>query len=53
MINEKPYWEARRGADRLAYGPKETFPNAQERRALRSGGLKICVEGKLFREEKP
>lgn len=36
----------------LAGGPKSTFPNAEERKSLRSGGLKIYVEGKLFREEK-
>ena len=48
----KAYWEVRRGSDRLAHGPKETFPKEQERRALRSGGLKIYREGKLHREEK-
>lgn len=49
---DKSYWEVRRGSDRLAHGPKDTFPKEQERRILRSGGLKIYIEGKLYREGK-
>ena len=47
-----PYWEAKRDGERIAHGPKETMPSADERKRLRSGGLKIYVEGKLFREDK-
>lgn len=46
------YWECRRGSTVIAHGPKETFPNALERKSLRAGDLKIYVEGKLYREDK-
>lgn len=49
---DKSYWEARRDGVTLGHGPKATFPNAEERKTLRAGGLKIYVEGKLFREGK-
>ena len=48
----KTYWEARRDGMTVAHGPRSTFPDAVERKQLRSGGLKIYVEGKLYREEK-
>ena len=47
-----PYWEARREGERIAHGPKEPTPSAEERKRLRSGGLKIYVVGKLYRESK-
>lgn len=51
-MDKKNYWEVRRDGVPLCGGPKSTFPHAEERRLLRSGGLKIYVEGKLFREAK-
>lgn len=48
----KAYWESRRDGVTVAFGPKSTFPAADERKSLRAGGHKIYVEGKLFREEK-
>lgn len=49
---DKTYWEVRRDGVPLAGGPKETMPDAQQRKSMREGGCKIYVEGKLFREEK-
>lgn len=49
---EKPYWEVRRNGVPLAYGPKASFPTESERKALRHGGHKVYVEGKLFNDEK-
>lgn len=49
---DKTYWEVRRDGVPLAGGPKETMPTAEERKSMRSGGLKIYVEGKIFREGK-
>lgn len=49
---EKTYWEVRRDGVALAGGPKETMPNPEQRKSMRSAGLKIYVEGKLFREVK-
>lgn len=46
------YWEARRDGVVICHGPKKTMPGTEERKRLRAGGLKIYVEGKLFREEK-
>ena len=46
------YWEARRDGAVIAHGPKKTMPGEQERKLMRSGGLKIYVEGKLYREGK-
>lgn len=46
------YWEARRDGAVIGHGPKSTFPNEEERKLLRAGGLKIYVEGKLYREGK-
>ena len=46
------YWENRRNGEVIAYGPKETMPTAEERKGMRSAGLKIYVEGKLYREGK-
>lgn len=50
--NNGDYWACRRNGTVLAHGPKETFPNAEQRKALRAGELKIYVEGKLHREDK-
>jgi hypothetical protein len=47
---EKPYWEVRRDGVPLAYGPKASFPTESERKALRDGGHKVYVEGKIFKE---
>lgn len=49
---KESYWEARRDGVTVAHGPKSTFPDAAERKQLRSGGLRVYVEGKFFREEK-
>lgn len=49
---EKPYWEVRRDGVPLAYGPKMSLPTAPERKALRHGGHKVYVEGKLFNDER-
>lgn len=46
------YWQVRRNGVPLAGGPKETMPTESERKSMRSAGLKIYVEGKLFREVK-
>lgn len=46
------YWEVRREGAVVSHGPKETMPNAQERKTLREGGHKVYVEGKLYREGK-
>lgn len=51
-MSKTNYWEVRRDGVPLWGGPKSTFPNAEERKSFRSGGLKIYVEGKLLREEK-
>lgn len=50
--NDAPYWEVRRDGEPLAYGPKATMLTAEERKIMRAAGLKIYVEGKLYREEK-
>lgn len=47
---EKPYWEVRRDGVPLAYGSKVSLPTAPERKALRDGGHKVYVEGKIFKE---
>ena len=47
-----PYWEARRDGERIAHGPKKTMPSAEERKLIRLGGMKLYVEGKLYREGK-
>lgn len=46
------YWAVKRGGEVICHGPKQTMPNAQERKLLREGGHKIYVEGKLYREGK-
>lgn len=46
------YWEARRDGVVISHGPKKTMPSVEERKRLRAGGLKIYVEGKLYREAK-
>ena len=46
------YWEARRDGVVIGHGPKSTMPSAEDRKMLRAGGLKIYVEGKLYREGK-
>ena len=46
------YWTVKRDGVPLCSGPKATFPNVEERKMLRAGGLKIYVEGKLYREGK-
>ena len=49
---EKTYWEVRRNGVPLCGGPKSTMPCAEERKLLRDGGLKLYVDGKIFREDK-
>ena len=51
-MDDMPYWDVRRDGVPLAYGPKATMPTAEERKGMRSAGLKIYVEGKLYREDK-
>jgi hypothetical protein len=46
------YWEVRRDGVPLAGGSKKTMPDAAQRKSMRSGGCKIYVEGKIFREKK-
>lgn len=46
------FWEVKRDGEVLAYGPKETMPDAAMRKDMRLGGLKVYVEGKLYREGK-
>ena len=48
----KPYWENRRNGEVIAFGPKETMPTAAEQKDMRLGGLRVYVEGKLYREDK-
>jgi hypothetical protein len=49
---DKPYWENRRDGEVIAYGSKETMPTAAERKDMRLGGLKLYVNGKIYREDK-
>lgn len=49
---DKDYWEVRRDGVPLCGGSKATFPCAEERKLLRNGGMKLYVEGKLFKESK-
>lgn len=51
-VEAKPYWEIRRGGVVIAYGPKETMPTAAERKDMHLGGLKLYVNGKIYREDK-
>ena len=41
-------WEARLGKVVIAHGPEETFPDAEERKAMRDGGYEIYRHGKLY-----
>lgn len=49
-MSSRDYWEVRRDGATLAHGSKDSMPNEAQRRALRSDGHKIYVEGKLYRE---
>lgn len=46
------YWEVRRDGIIIAHGGKSTMPLIAERQSMRSAGMKIYVEGKIFREVK-
>ena len=46
------YWEVLRDGVPLAGGPKSTMPDLEQRKSMRAGGLKIYVEGKIFKEDK-
>lgn len=46
------YWEVRRDGVTVCYGSKYSMPPLEDRKMLRDGGMKIYVEGKLFREQK-
>lgn len=46
------YWEVRRDGIIIAHGSKSTMPQLAERQSMRSAGMKIYVEGKIFREVK-
>ena len=46
------YWQTKRDGEIIAHGPKETFPDAGQRRVFRADGYKIYVEGKLYQEGK-
>lgn len=52
MAENKTYWQVKRDGIPLASGPKSTMPDANQRKSMRAGGLKIYVEGKLYREAK-
>lgn len=47
---EKSSWEVRDGKTVLAHGPMETFPERDERGKFRRSGLKIYVDGKVWKE---
>lgn len=47
-IEYKPHWEVFRNSARVAHGPEETMPDAEERKKLRATGHTIKVNGKLF-----
>lgn len=44
------YWQVKRDGVVIAHGPKDTFPSAEERKAIRSGGHKIYVDGRIYKE---
>lgn len=46
------YWEVRQNGIIIAHGGKSTMPLLAERQSMRSAGMKIYVEGKIFREVK-
>lgn len=50
--NNSGYWENRRNGEVIAYGPKETMPTVEEQKDMRLGGLKLYVNGKIYREDK-
>ena len=50
--SEEPHWEVRRSGEVIAYGSKETMPTVAEQKDMRLGGLKLYVNGKVYREEK-
>lgn len=49
MKEVKHYWEVRRGQEILAYGGKETIPTRDQQKSMCDAGLKIYVEGKVYR----
>lgn len=48
MMNDH-YWQVRQGNIVIAHGPKSTMPMLAARQSMRSAGMKIYVEGKIFR----
>lgn len=54
MAQEKniSYWENYRDGIRYAHGPKETFPDAKDRKMFRDDGYKLMVNGTIYKEEK-
>lgn len=50
-MDKSPYWQVRRGQEVLAHGLKETMPSKEQRQSMRNSGLKIYVDGKIFREK--
>lgn len=55
-MNKSPindhYWEVRQNGVIVAHGTKSTMPLLAERQSMRSAGMKIYIEGKIFREVK-
>lgn len=43
-------WEVKHNGTVIAHGSKQTMPDKELRKQLRSDGYKIYVDGKLFRE---
>ena len=52
MTSMEDYWQVKRDGVVIAHGPKDTFPSAEERTVIRSGGYKIYVDGKIYKEDK-
>lgn len=50
-MDKSQYWQVRRGQEVLAHGLKETMPSREQRQSMRNAGLKIYVDGKIFREK--
>lgn len=49
---EVVYWEVYKEGSRFAYGPKDTMPDMEQRKSMKSAGYKLLVEGKAYRDAK-
>lgn len=43
-------WQVKKNGITVAHGPESTFPNAAERKQLRSAGYRIYKNDKIFKE---